>query len=193
MLNARFRTLGFRMDRGAGSMTTSALSGEGDFVIAPASPCHIVERCARIWHENVSRSRGSQEGVDQIFRGLTGGNRMEMKSVIRSLRVLEAVAQHQPVTVGELTKIFGLPKSTVQRTLVTLAEAGWLRANRKDTTRLGDRRTRPRRTPRRPPGIQPLRRRTRPHGPPPRHGQRDHPPLRTGRVAVHGGGRPCGL
>jgi IclR family transcriptional regulator, acetate operon repressor len=60
---------------------------------------------------------------------------VEMKSVIRSLRVLEAVAQHQPVTVGELTKLFGLPKSTVQRTLVTLAEAGWLRANRKDTTR----------------------------------------------------------
>ena len=60
---------------------------------------------------------------------------MEMKSVLRSLRVLEAVAQHQPVTVGELTKMFGLPKSTLQRTLVTLAEAGWLRANRKDTTR----------------------------------------------------------
>ncbi|KOG34448.1 IclR family transcriptional regulator, partial [Streptomyces resistomycificus] len=58
-----------------------------------------------------------------------------MKSVTRSLRVLEAVAQHQPVTVGELTKLFGLPKSTVQRTLVTLAEAGWLRANREDTTR----------------------------------------------------------
>ncbi|AZM64630.1 MULTISPECIES: IclR family transcriptional regulator [unclassified Streptomyces] len=58
-----------------------------------------------------------------------------MKSVTRSLRVLEAVAQHQPVTVGELTKIFGLPKSTLQRTLVTLNEAGWLRANRKDTTR----------------------------------------------------------
>ncbi|MEU3937234.1 IclR family transcriptional regulator [Streptomyces sp. NPDC029044] len=58
-----------------------------------------------------------------------------MKSVTRSLRILEAVAQHQPVTLGELTKLFGLPKSTVQRTLVTLAEAGWLRANRKDTTR----------------------------------------------------------
>ncbi|RAS70142.1 IclR family transcriptional regulator [Lentzea atacamensis] len=53
----------------------------------------------------------------------------------RSLRILEAVAHHQPVTVGELTKLFGLPKSTVQRTLVTLHEAGWLRANRKDTTR----------------------------------------------------------
>jgi IclR family acetate operon transcriptional repressor len=60
---------------------------------------------------------------------------MEMKSVTRSLRILEAVAQHQPVTVGELTKLFGLPKSTMQRTLVTLNEAGWLRANRKDTTR----------------------------------------------------------
>ncbi|WP_132145311.1 IclR family transcriptional regulator [Kribbella antiqua] len=58
-----------------------------------------------------------------------------MKSVTRSLRILEAVAQHQPVTVGELTKLFGLPKSTVQRTLITLSEAGWLRANRKDTTR----------------------------------------------------------
>ncbi|WP_306933661.1 IclR family transcriptional regulator [Streptomyces luteogriseus] len=58
-----------------------------------------------------------------------------MKSVTRSLRILEAVAQHQPVTVGELTKLFGLPKSTVQRTLVTLSEAGWLRANRRDTTR----------------------------------------------------------
>ena len=58
-----------------------------------------------------------------------------MKSVTRSLRILEAVAEHQPVTVGELTKLFGLPKSTVQRTLVTLAEAGWLRANRRDTTR----------------------------------------------------------
>jgi IclR family acetate operon transcriptional repressor len=60
---------------------------------------------------------------------------MEMKSVIRSLRILEAVAQHQPVTVGELTKLFGLPKSTVQRTLMTLSEAGWLRASRGDTTR----------------------------------------------------------
>ena len=60
---------------------------------------------------------------------------MEMKSVTRSLRILEAVARHQPVTVGELTKLFGLPKSTVQRTLVTLNGAGWLRANRKDTTR----------------------------------------------------------
>ena len=39
------------------------------------------------------------------------------------------------MTVGEPTKLFGLPKSTVQRTLVTLNEAGRLRANRKDATR----------------------------------------------------------
>ncbi|MDX3517191.1 IclR family transcriptional regulator [Streptomyces scabiei] len=60
---------------------------------------------------------------------------MEVRSVTRALQILEAVAQHQPVTVGELSKLLALPKSTVQRTLVTLNEAGWLRANRKDTTR----------------------------------------------------------
>ncbi|WP_207914059.1 IclR family transcriptional regulator [Micromonospora sp. KC213] len=60
---------------------------------------------------------------------------MEMKSVIRSLRVLEAVAQHQPVSVSELAKLFDLPKSTMQRTLITLSEAGWLRASRGDRTR----------------------------------------------------------
>ncbi|MFF9810539.1 helix-turn-helix domain-containing protein [Streptomyces coeruleorubidus] len=49
--------------------------------------------------------------------------------------MLKAAAQHQPVTVAELTKIFGLPKSTVQSILVMLAETGWLRANLKDTTR----------------------------------------------------------
>lgn len=50
-------------------------------------------------------------------------------------RILEAVAEHQPVTVGELTKMFGLLKSTVQRTLITLRGAGWLRAGRGDRTR----------------------------------------------------------
>ena len=50
-----------------------------------------------------------------------------MKSVVRSLDVLEIISDHQPITVGELTKLLDLPKSTVQRTLVTLHEAGWLR------------------------------------------------------------------
>ena len=83
--------------------------------------------------ESTALKRESRGEHDEATRPTGAG--MEMKSVIRSLRILEAVAQHQPVTLGELTKLFGLPKSTVQRTLVTLAEAGWLRANRKDTTR----------------------------------------------------------
>jgi IclR family acetate operon transcriptional repressor len=58
-----------------------------------------------------------------------------MKSVVRSLRILEAVAQHQPVTVGELARLFDLPKSTVQRSLVTLNEEGWLRPTNGDITR----------------------------------------------------------
>jgi IclR family acetate operon transcriptional repressor len=50
-----------------------------------------------------------------------------VKSVVRSLDVLEVISDHQPITVGELTRLLDLPKSTVQRTLVTLHEAGWLR------------------------------------------------------------------
>lgn len=51
---------------------------------------------------------------------------MTMQSVVRSLNVLEAVAAHQPVGVAELARRLGLPKSTVQRSLLTLAESGWL-------------------------------------------------------------------
>jgi IclR family transcriptional regulator, acetate operon repressor len=60
---------------------------------------------------------------------------MAMQSVLRSLRVLEAVAEHQPVRVGQLTRLLALPKSTVQRSLETLAEAGWLRQVDGDLTR----------------------------------------------------------
>jgi IclR family transcriptional regulator, acetate operon repressor len=60
---------------------------------------------------------------------------LAVQSVLRSLQVLEAVAHHQPVRVGELTPLLGLPKSTVQRSLETLAEAGWLRQVDGDLTR----------------------------------------------------------
>ena len=60
---------------------------------------------------------------------------MAMQSVLRSLAVLEAVAEHQPVRVGELTPLLGLPKLTVQRSLETLAQAGWLRQVDGDLTR----------------------------------------------------------
>lgn len=49
-----------------------------------------------------------------------------MKTVVRSLEVLEAVARRQPIGVGELSRALELPKSTVQRILVTLGGAGWL-------------------------------------------------------------------
>lgn len=55
-----------------------------------------------------------------------------MQNVLRSLQVFEAVADHQPVRVGRLATVLGLPKSTVQRSLATLAEAGWIQASNAD-------------------------------------------------------------
>lgn len=49
-----------------------------------------------------------------------------MQSVVRSIRVLEEVAARQPVGVADLARCLDLPKSTVQRSLTTLAEVGWL-------------------------------------------------------------------
>jgi len=48
-------------------------------------------------------------------------------AVLTTFRVLEEVARSQPVGVSELARATGMPKSTVQRCLVTLQHAGWLR------------------------------------------------------------------
>lgn len=58
-----------------------------------------------------------------------------MQSVQRSLRVLEAVADREPVGVADLARALDLPKSTVQRSLFTLAEEGWLEPVPGDHTR----------------------------------------------------------
>lgn len=58
-----------------------------------------------------------------------------MQSVINALRVLEEVAARQPIGVGELARGLGLPKSTVQRSLKTLHEAGWIRPAGGEVTR----------------------------------------------------------
>ncbi|MFK0111968.1 IclR family transcriptional regulator [Streptomyces sp. NPDC091217] len=58
-----------------------------------------------------------------------------MQSVLRSLRVLEAVSEHQPVGVAALSRLLDLPTSTVQRILVTLAEAGWVRPTEEELNR----------------------------------------------------------
>lgn len=50
-----------------------------------------------------------------------------MNSVLSTLRVFEEVALRQPIGVSELARLTGIPKSSVQRCLVTLEHAGWLR------------------------------------------------------------------
>ncbi|MGC0418724.1 IclR family transcriptional regulator [Embleya sp. AB8] len=50
-----------------------------------------------------------------------------MKNVLNALAVLEEVAARQPIGVAELARAMDLPKSSVQRALLTLHEAGWLR------------------------------------------------------------------
>ncbi|MFD2416433.1 IclR family transcriptional regulator [Amycolatopsis pigmentata] len=50
-----------------------------------------------------------------------------MNSVLSTLRVFEEVAMRQPIGVSELSRATRIPKSSVQRCLVTLQQAGWLR------------------------------------------------------------------
>jgi len=57
------------------------------------------------------------------------------ESVVSAFRVLEAVAEEQPVGLSELARKVGLPKSTVQRVLLTLQEVGWLRPTETTPTR----------------------------------------------------------
>lgn len=49
-----------------------------------------------------------------------------MKSVTTALSLLELVAANQPIGVSELARHVGQPKSTVQRSLFTLASEGWI-------------------------------------------------------------------
>ncbi|WP_150460982.1 IclR family transcriptional regulator [Nesterenkonia ebinurensis] len=58
-----------------------------------------------------------------------------VNSVNTALRVLEGVAKQEAVGVTELSKQLGIPKSSVQRMLYTLQEAGWVRETGEDVTR----------------------------------------------------------
>jgi IclR family acetate operon transcriptional repressor len=58
-----------------------------------------------------------------------------MRNVLNALQVLEEVAARQPVGVGELARVLGIPKSSVQRALVTLNTAGWIRPASGEVTR----------------------------------------------------------
>lgn len=60
-----------------------------------------------------------------------------MNSVLSTLRVLEEVAMRQPIGVSELARVTQIPKSSVQRCLVTLQQAGWLRVVDREHARWG--------------------------------------------------------
>lgn len=58
-----------------------------------------------------------------------------MHSVVTAFRVLEAVAERQPVGVSELARALELPKSTAQRNLSVLSDLGWIHAEHSSAKR----------------------------------------------------------
>ncbi|MFJ2786116.1 MULTISPECIES: IclR family transcriptional regulator [unclassified Streptomyces] len=58
-----------------------------------------------------------------------------MQNVLNALRTLEEVAARQPIGVADLARALELPKSSVQRALVTLHTAGWIRQTAGTPTR----------------------------------------------------------
>ncbi len=66
--------------------------------------------------------------------GATGGQSGAIQSVLNAIRILEAIGSLQPVGVSELSRQVGLPKSSVQRALLTLDRAGWVCAAEGDRT-----------------------------------------------------------
>ncbi|ODU26869.1 MAG: IclR family transcriptional regulator [Pseudonocardia sp. SCN 73-27] len=65
------------------------------------------------------------------------GSVRPLSSALSTLRVLEEVAARQPIGVSELARVTAMPKSSVQRCLVTLQQAGWLRIVDNERTRWG--------------------------------------------------------
>jgi IclR family acetate operon transcriptional repressor len=49
-----------------------------------------------------------------------------MKSVANTLSIVELIAKHQPCSLAELSNFSGLPKTTVQRSISTLKNSGWI-------------------------------------------------------------------
>jgi DNA-binding IclR family transcriptional regulator len=58
-----------------------------------------------------------------------------LKSAARVLTTFEALAEHQPVGVADLARVLDDDKSAVQRALMTLNAAGWIRRASGDRTR----------------------------------------------------------
>ncbi|MGH3327012.1 MAG: IclR family transcriptional regulator [Streptomycetales bacterium] len=58
-----------------------------------------------------------------------------MRSVVTVFRILDGVADRQPVGVSELARLLDLPKSTTQRGLNVLHDLGWIYSDESDTRR----------------------------------------------------------
>lgn len=58
-----------------------------------------------------------------------------VQSVLTATRILERLSEPGPIGVSELSRDLGMPKSSVQRMLVTLKEAGWAMDVRGESTR----------------------------------------------------------
>ena len=58
-----------------------------------------------------------------------------IRTVLNALRILECIGTLQPVGVSQLSREMGLPKTSVQRSVRTLDEAGWVRPVEGDVTR----------------------------------------------------------
>lgn len=62
------------------------------------------------------------------------GEGSPIRSVVTALRTVEELSRH-PLGVSELSRALGLPKTTVHRSLKTLAHAGWVRLSNTDGTK----------------------------------------------------------
>lgn len=58
-----------------------------------------------------------------------------MRTVVTALRLLEELAERQPVGVSEFARAVNMPKATVHRFLRALEDAGWIRATQEELPR----------------------------------------------------------
>lgn len=73
----------------------------------------------------------TEQSAEELLDQPSGG----IQSVLNALRIIESIAAEQPVGVSQLARKVGLPKSSVQRALRTLDQAGWIRPVMGDQTR----------------------------------------------------------
>lgn len=83
----------------------------------------------------MSVSHSTIESPGDEVNSCRGDAVKQIKSVRNACTLLEAIADRQPVGVSELGRVTGIDKSAVQRLVVTLHDAGWLRPSPEPPTR----------------------------------------------------------